>query len=100
MPAITVMTRYKGGTIDQARENAKKAKVIHEKHGAELWRAGRFHTGAFVGEWLVVVRYASWSAYAKAQESLANDPEYQQLSAHVAAQTEVTGRNIVVGLDL
>jgi hypothetical protein len=80
-------------------ENAKKAKTILEKHGTELFRVGRFHTGNLVGEWLVVTRYPSWAAYAKAQESLAKDAEYQQLQAHAATQAEVTARNIVVGVD-
>ena len=98
MPAVTVMTRYKGAiAVEQVKENAKKALV--EKHGAELFRVGRFHTGNFVGEWLVVVRYPSWAAYAKAQEGLANDAEYQQLLVRGAAQAEVTARNIVVGVD-
>jgi uncharacterized protein (DUF1330 family) len=94
------MTRYKGAiTLEQVGENAKKAKTILEKHGAELFRVGRFHTGNLVGERLVVTRYPSWAAHAKAQESLAKDAEYQQLLAHAATQAEVTARNIVVGVD-
>jgi hypothetical protein len=62
MPAVTVMMRCKGAiTLEQVKENAKKAKALVEKHGAELFRVVRFHTGNFVGEWLVVAGYPSWA---------------------------------------
>ena len=98
--SVTVMTRYKGGKQEDVTPLAKKVKAIHLKHGAEVYRIGRFHTGPYVGEWLVVVRYADWAAYAKAQGSLAGDAEYQKIGTQVAKIAEVTGRNFVVGLDV
>jgi hypothetical protein len=100
MPAITSMTRFKGGKRDEIAATAKKAKPHFEKHGAEIFRVSQFYTGVFVGEWLVVTRYASWSAYAKAQEGLANDAEYQKLLQHFLTIAEITGRSLTVGLDL
>src|ERR1700732_3084287 len=100
MPAITQLTRYKSGNHDEMVKAAKKAKGIYEKHGAEFFRVSRFHTGNFAGEWLVVSRYASWAAYAKAQEALAKDDEFQKLLAHVLSVAEMTARNVTVGIDL
>jgi hypothetical protein len=81
-------------------KTAKQAKAIVEKHGAEFLRLSRFHTGAWAGEWLFAARYSSWEAHGKAQEKLAKDPDFAKLQAHGSTFAELTGRNIVVGIDL
>jgi uncharacterized protein (DUF1330 family) len=98
--AITQMTRFKSDKTDEMVKNAKNAKKIFEKHGAEFLRMSRFHAGAWAGEWLVVTRYASWEAYGKAQEGLANDPAYAKLMASTASIAQLTGRSVTVGVDL
>ena len=98
--AITQMTRFKSDKAEEMIKNAKNAKTIFEKHGAEFLRLSRFHTGIWAGEWLVVTRYASWEVYGKAQEGLAKDPAFAKLYAHTATFAELTGRNIAVGIDL
>jgi hypothetical protein len=100
MSAITQLTRYKSSNHDEMVKAARQAKVIYERHGAELFRVSRFHTGQWAGEWLAVSRYKSWSAYAKAMEGLAEDAEFQNLYAHVLSVAELTGRSITVGIDL
>lgn len=60
MPTITSFTRFKSDKPEEMVKRAKQAKAIFEKHGAEFLRMSRFHTGMWVGEWLVVTRYASW----------------------------------------
>jgi hypothetical protein len=64
MTAITQMTRFKSDKTEEMVKNARAAKIIFEKHGAEFLRMSRFHTGVWAGEWLVVTRYPSWAAYA------------------------------------
>jgi hypothetical protein len=61
--AITQMTRFKSDKAEEMIKNAKNAKTIFEKHGAEFLRLSRFHTGIWAGEWLVVTRYASWEVW-------------------------------------
>jgi hypothetical protein len=100
MPAINSLTRWKGGKHEEMVAAAKKAKALIERHGAEYFRLSRFHTGNFAGEYLVVSRYANWAAYARAQEGLAEDAEYQKLVAHVMSMAEMTARNITVSIDL
>jgi hypothetical protein len=72
--SITQFSRFKSDKTEEMIKNAKNAKTIFEKHGAEFLRVSRFHTSAWAGEWLVVTRYASWEVYGKAQEGLAKDP--------------------------
>ena len=54
----------------------------------------------FPGQWLGASRYSSWEAYGKAQEGLAKDPEFTKLVAHMATFSQLTARNITVGIDL
>jgi hypothetical protein len=100
MTAITQMTRFKSDKTDEMVKNARAAKIIFEKHGAEFLRVSRFHTGSWAGEWLVVTRFPSWAAYGKAQEGLAKDPDFARLMANTANIAELSGRNITVGIDL
>jgi hypothetical protein len=98
--AITSMTRFKSDKSEEMIKAAKQAKKIVEKHGAELFRLSRFHTGPWIGEWLVVTRYSSWEVYGKAQEEMAKDPAWAKLLAHTATVAQMMGRNITVGVDL
>lgn len=98
--SITQLTRFKSDKAEEMVKNAKQAKTIFEKHGAEFLRLSRFHSGMWAGEWLVASRYASWEAYGKAQEGLAKDPAFAKLMEHVNSIAELTGRNIAVGIDL
>jgi uncharacterized protein (DUF1330 family) len=98
--AISQFTRFKSDKAEEMVKNAKQAKTLFEKHGAEFLRISRFHTGMWAAEWLVVTRYASWEAYGKAQEGLAKDPAYAKLIANTATIAQLTGRNITVGVDL
>jgi hypothetical protein len=98
--AITQMTRFKSDKAEEMIKNAKNAKTIFEKHGAEFLRLSRFHTGIWAGEWLVVTRYASWEVYGKAQEGLAKDPAFAKLLAHTTTIAQLMGRNITVSVDL
>ena len=98
--AIVQFTRFKGGKLEEMIPDAKKAKAFWEKNGAEWFRMSRFHSGTMAGEWLISVRFPDWVAYGKAHEALSKDPEYQQLLARVMAKSELTGRNVAVGIDL
>ena len=100
MPTITQFTRFKSDKSEEMIRTAKQAKAIFEKHGAEFLRLSRFHTGAWAGEWLIVSRYPSWEAYGKAQEKVANDPEFAKLYANTSTFATLTGRNISVGVEL
>jgi hypothetical protein len=98
--SIAQFTRFKSDKPEEMVKAAKRAKALFEKHGAEFLRLSRFHTGIWAGEWLAVSRFSSWAAYGKAMEGLANDAEFQKLLADMHSFSELTARNITVGVDL
>jgi uncharacterized protein (DUF1330 family) len=98
--AITQLTRFKSDKVEEMIQNAKNAKTIFEKHGAEFLRVSRFHAGMWAGDWLVVTRYPSWEVYGKAQEGLSKDPAYAKLMANTATIAQLMGRSITVSVDL
>jgi hypothetical protein len=97
---VMQLTRVKGGTDAEMIQAAREAKTIVEKHGAEFFRLQRFHSGPFIGEWVVAVRFADWTTYGKVQDALANDAEYQALLTRVRGMAEFTGRAVLAGIDL
>src|ERR1700687_4123166 len=98
--AIASFTRFKSDKADDMVKNAKQAKKIVEKHGAEFFRLSRFHTGPWIGEWLVVTRYFNWVVYGKAQEGMAKAPAWAKLLADTAKVAQLMGRNITVSVEL
>lgn len=89
-------TRWKGGDAASMRKDATVAKAHMTKAGALSVELHRFHSGAFIGDWLIVARYANWEAYGKAQDALAADAKYQALVARVMEKAEVVGRSMLV----
>jgi len=98
--AITSMTRIKSDNIEEVIKVGKQAKQIVEKHGAEFFRMSRFHTGPWIGEFLVVTRYSNWEAYGKAQDGMAKDPAWAKVLAATAKVGQFMGRNLTVSVDL
>lgn len=68
--------------------------AVLPKHGV-AYRLGPFQTGQRVGEWMVVVQYADWMAYAKAQDSFAQDPEHGIVVSEIAKIVTLIGRELV-----
>jgi hypothetical protein len=95
---ILQLTRFKSDQPEQMVNAYKSFKMLFEKHGAEWLRLSRFHSGPFAGEWLGASRYADWAAYGKAQEGLANDPEYAKMQAHLQTFAKMTARSVAVGV--
>ena len=98
--AITVLSRWSGGKRDTVIALAKKAKVIHEKHGAEWFRMGHIHTGLWTGHTMVSVRYPNWDAYGKAMDKLSQDTAYQKLMAEAGEIAKLEGRTVITSVDL
>lgn len=96
---VSGVSRYRGGTVDEVTPLAKKMKAVLQKHGVG-YRVSRFQTGQNVGDWLVVVQYADWAAYARAQDSFAQDPEHVKVVTEISKVVKVVTREIVVDLDL
>ena len=98
--SIVQFTRFKGGDREQVIKNARAAKQIVEKHGAEFLRLSQFHTGSWAGEWLVATRCANWEVYGKVQDAVAKDADFAKVWSETMKISELTGRNVAVGIDL
>ena len=96
--AVSAVSHYRGGTIDQVIPTAKKLKAAYFKHGI-AYRLSRFETGPNAGDWLVIVTYEKQIAD-KAQAAIAQDPECQQAFAEIAKFATRISRELVVDLDL
>ena len=49
---------------------------------------------------MVVVQYADWMAYAKAQDSFAQDPDHKQAVTDISKVVTLITRELAVDLDL
>src|SRR6516162_7300456 len=97
---VSAISHYRGGTVENVTPLARKMKAVLLKHGVLAYRVSRFQTGQNVGEWMVVVQYADWTAYAKAQDGFAHDPEHRQVVTEISQIVTLTRRELVVDLDL
>ena len=98
--SIVQFTRFKGGDPEQVIKNARVAKQIFEKHGAEILQLSRFRTGSWAGEWLFASRYANWEVYGKVQDAIAKDADFAKLLSQQMEIAEMVGRNIAIDIDL
>jgi hypothetical protein len=97
---VSAISHYRGGTVEDVTPLAKKMKAVLLKHGVLAYRVSHFQTGQNVGEWMVAVQYADWMAYAKAQDSFAQDPEHKKVVTEISKIVTVISRELVVDLDL
>jgi hypothetical protein len=97
--SISAVSHYHGGTIDRVMPLAKRQKAVLLKYGI-FYRLSRFETGPNTGDWLVTVQYPDRAAYDKAQESFAQDPEYQQVVSEIAEFATRISRELVTDIDL
>ena len=98
MPILAI-SHYRGGTVETVTPLAKKQKALLLKHGV-AYRLSRFQTGPNVGDWMVIVQYADWMAYAKAQDSFAQDTEHRQMITEISKIVTLISRELVVDLDI
>ena len=97
---VSAISHYRGGTVENVTPLARKMKAVLARHGVLAYRVSRFQTGGHVGEWLVVVQYADWMAYARAQESFAQDAEHRDVVTEISKLVTLVSRELVVDLDL
>jgi hypothetical protein len=98
MPILAI-SHYRGGTVENVTPLAKKQKALLLKHGV-AYRISRFQTGPNVGDWVVIVQYDDWMAYAKAQDSFADDPETRANVAEISKVVTLISRELVADLDI
>ena len=101
--SVVMMARYNGGTPNEVVPLVKEWKEILEKNDAESVRLSRFFTGPFVGQWLFVVSYSDWAAYARNQDALsalAGDTKFKELQERGQNMQQIVERVITVEIDI
>jgi hypothetical protein len=97
--AVTVVNRFSGGDREKFLANAKKAKPMFEKLGADV-RVGHIFTGPHAGQWVATARYADWESFGKAAQVLTSDSTYQKMVAEMMASFKLEDRTIIASIDL
>lgn len=98
---ITVVTRWTTPNVAESTKIAKKAKAVWMKHGAVDARLNQIHTGPNTGEWLFVVAFADWAAYAKATAAAAQDADHlKNVAANIKVGAKMHEREFLVGTDI
>jgi hypothetical protein len=96
---VSVISHYRGGTVDVVTPVARKLKAAYLKHGV-AYRLSRFQTGPNVGDWFVIVQCADEAAGEKARAAIALDPECQQAFAEIAKFAKRISQEMLIDLDL
>lgn len=97
--AITVVTRWRAKSAQQAIDAAKKSKAFWLKNGAQDFRISQIHTGNSVGEWIVATIFKDMEAYGKA--TAVSSPILQKIVADlIKGGAVMMEREILIGFDI
>ena len=97
---ISAVSYYQGGSPEALLPLCRQMQAILRRHGILAYRVSRVHTGAHVGQWLVIVDYPDWPTFAAAQDSIATDPEHRATVTALGALVTLITRDLVASLDL
>jgi len=86
------------GEVEAALAQVAEAKKLVIASGAEDMRVGQFQTGQYTGQWIMSAYYSNMAAFGKAQDAMANDPDWKALMAN--AKGTLIARNLVRSVDL
>ena len=95
---VSVISHYRGGTIDVVTPIARALKAAYLEHGVG-YRLSRFETGPNAGDWLVIVT-CDEAAQEEAKAAIAKDPECQRVFAEIAKFATRIDQQFVMDLDL
>jgi hypothetical protein len=98
---VTIAIRWSVQDPESATREARRAKAVWLKSGAQEFRVGQFYTGPHTGDWVFHMTFADMAAYAKATAlARASDEMKDILAASARAGNEMQEREILVGLDI
>ena len=97
--AIVQVTRWKTN-LEQSAPLARKAAPIVKRHGASSVRFGPCYAGPDAGKIYVAITFPDWTAFARAQQALSSDPEWQQVYGEALRIGEVLDRSLIVAEEL
>lgn len=102
---VTVISRWKVTDAVEATKDAKMAKALWLKHGAQDCRLNVVFTGLYTGQMIFASVFSDMDAYAKASVSIQADAEWKRLQDHIRKFNEEHGgsleeREIFMGVDI
>jgi hypothetical protein len=97
--AVSMISIYRGGAIDEVTPLARSLKAIYLKYGI-AYRLSRFESGPNAGDWLVIVTCPDAAAFEKAGAMVAQDAEVQHIFVEISKFAERISREMIVDLDL
>jgi hypothetical protein len=97
--AIVNVSRWKAN-LEQVAPLARQAGAIIKRHGATSVRFGPCYAGADAGMLYVAVTYPDWAGFARTQQALAADPEFQRLYGEAQKIGALQDRSLIVAEDV
>ena len=97
--SASMVSIYRGGTIDEVTPLAKSLKAIYSKYGIG-YRLSRLESGPNAGDWLVIVTCADAADFEKEGVMVAQDSELQQVFADISKFAKRISREMMTDLDL
>jgi putative AlgH/UPF0301 family transcriptional regulator len=97
--AIVNVSRWKGN-LAQAMPIAREASAILKQKGAASVRMGTCYSGPHAGQLYIAISYADWATFARVQQALADDANFQSLYAQALKVVELGERSLLVVEDL
>jgi putative AlgH/UPF0301 family transcriptional regulator len=97
--AIVNVSRWKGN-LSQAMPIAREASAIVKQHGATSVRLGTCYSGPHAGQLYIAIAFADWATFARAQQAMATDANFQRLYAEASKVVELQERSLLVSEDL
>ncbi len=102
---VTVVSRWKVTDAAEATKNAKRAKAVWLKNGAQDCRLNVVFTGPYTGQMIFASVFSDMTAYAKASTAIQADAEWKKLQDDIRKFNEAHGdsleeREILIGVDV
>lgn len=102
---VTVIARWKVADVAQATKDAKTAKALWLKHGAQDCRLSHIFTGPYTGQMIFAAIHLDMAAYAKTSAAVQADPAWAKLVEDIRKYTEEHGggleeREFLMGVDI
>lgn len=97
---LTTFTVWQGGAEAEMVQAVQDARDFFLRHGSQEVSFHRIHTGARIGQYLLVQRYPDWSTFGRAQDGWATDAWYKQHGVRVRKMAQMVERTTLVELAL
>ena len=97
---VALVTRFLVADEEVGMTEAKRARAMWTKAGAKAFRAHRFFTGAFNGEWLFHIDFDDFAHLQKCRDAVLGTDDQKAIMANNAkAGNKMVAREVLLSLD-